>query len=201
QVLGGRHALEERRLNRHAVHEPLHGARPLEDVVSEHGRRPAVVEEERREQAHERRLPRAVLPQDRDALAPPERERHVVESGHAPAAPAVAHTAVAVTADELLAQIADFDSRLGGHDCSMPREGPGRRTRGRGPGRTSIGARAAGYGANAFSAPAQQVTLSSRHPGLKSAAAAYHATRCWRSLRGRPSRDCGSRTSPSRITA
>ena len=74
QVLGRRHALEERRLDRHAVHQPLYGARAPEDVVSEHGRRPAVVEEQRREEAHERRLPRAVLPQDGDALAPPERE-------------------------------------------------------------------------------------------------------------------------------
>jgi hypothetical protein len=48
----------------------------------------------------------------------------------------MAQAAVAVTADELLAQVANFDSRLGGHDDSMPSETPGRaRTRGRGPGK------------------------------------------------------------------
>src|SRR2546427_348448 len=44
-------------------------ARLLEDVVAEDARLPAVGQQQRREQADERRLPGAVLAEDRDALA------------------------------------------------------------------------------------------------------------------------------------
>ena len=73
----------------------------------------ALEQEQRREHAHERRLARAVLAEDGDALAPRQREADVLQRGD----PAAADAAVAapVTADELLAQIVDFDGRLGGH--------------------------------------------------------------------------------------
>jgi hypothetical protein len=64
------------------------------------------VEEERREQADERRLPGAVLAQDRDALAALDRERDVFQRGDAAAA---LGEDAAVLADELLAQVVDFD--------------------------------------------------------------------------------------------
>src|SRR5205085_7891025 len=85
---------------------PLDGARLAEDVVSEDARAAAVVEEERREQADERRLAGAVLAQDRDALAALDRERDVLQRGDAAAAP---REAAAVLPDELLAQVVDFD--------------------------------------------------------------------------------------------
>ena len=75
--------------------------------------RAAVVQEQRREHAHERRLARAVLAQDGDALAAREGEAHALQRRHAAAADAA--TAAAVAADELLAQIVDFDGRMGGH--------------------------------------------------------------------------------------
>ena len=70
QVLAGGHLLEEARLDRDAVDELAHRPRLGEDVVPEHACAAAVVEEQRREQPDERRLARAVLAQDRDALAP-----------------------------------------------------------------------------------------------------------------------------------
>ena len=69
EVLGRRHLLEEGRLDRDPVDEPANGAGLLEDVVAEDVRAAAVVQEQRREQPDERRLPRAVLAEDRDALA------------------------------------------------------------------------------------------------------------------------------------
>ena len=85
----------------------------------------AVVQEQRREHAHERRLARAVLAEDGDALAPREREADAVQGGDAAAADAAA--AAAVAADELLAQIVDFDGGCGGH--AAPPEDDGDRLR------------------------------------------------------------------------
>ena len=69
EVLGGRHLLEERGLDRDPVDEPAHRTLSRDDVVAEDLRRAAVGEEQRREHADECRLPRAVLAQDGDALA------------------------------------------------------------------------------------------------------------------------------------
>src|SRR5581483_6838019 len=107
EVLLGGHLLEERRLDGDAVHEPLDGARLADDVVAEDLGAAAVGEEQRREQADERRLPRAVLAEDRNALAALDLERDVLERGHAPAAAADAR-ALRVTAEEFLAQVVDF---------------------------------------------------------------------------------------------
>ena len=117
------------------------------------------------------------------------------------AAPAMAQAAVAVTADELLAQVADFDSRLGGHDDSMPRRAPGGAREGAGREERRLGRGRRASAPERSRQPAQQATLSRRHAGLKSSAAAYDATRCWRSSRSSPSRACGWRTSRSRSTA
>src|SRR5947208_3246256 len=57
QVLGGRHLLEERRLDRNAVDEPAHCTRVPDDVVAEDLRRASVGEQQGGEQADERRLP------------------------------------------------------------------------------------------------------------------------------------------------
>src|SRR4029078_4969724 len=76
--------------------------------------------EQRREHAHERRLAGAVLAEDGDALAAGDGEADVAQRGHAPAPHLPAHAA-AVAADELLAQVADFDGRCGGH--AAPSEG------------------------------------------------------------------------------
>jgi hypothetical protein len=69
----------------------------------------AVVEQERREQADERRLPRAVLAQDRDALSALDREADVAQRDDVLLA-LPAQAAAAVAADELLAQLVDFHS-------------------------------------------------------------------------------------------
>jgi hypothetical protein len=121
EVLGGRHLLEEARLDRHAVHEPADVLVPAHDVVAEHARAPAIREEERREQADQSRLARPVLAEDCDAFASGDLERHVRERGHA--APAMA----AVLADELLAQVARLDREDVGrngrqllHDGALP---------------------------------------------------------------------------------
>src|SRR4029078_5691984 len=75
----------------------------------EDGRAPAVVDEQRRERADERRLARPVLAEDGHARAPPERERHPVERPDARARTALA-------AGELLCETDDFDCVL--HGCS-----------------------------------------------------------------------------------
>ncbi len=79
EVLGGAHLLEEAGLDRDAVDEPLHLARLLEHVVPEDVRGPAVLQQQRREQPDERRLPGAVLTEDRDALAPFQGEADVAQ--------------------------------------------------------------------------------------------------------------------------
>ena len=113
EVLDRRHALEERRLDRDAVDQALHAPRLGEHVDAEHVGAAAVVDQQRREQPHQRRLARAVLAEDGDALAPLHREAEAVQGGDAP--PAAAHARAAVAADELLAQVVDLDSRNGGH--------------------------------------------------------------------------------------
>ena len=68
EVLGRRHLLEERGFDRDAVHHRAH--RPgLGDVVAEDARGAAVRQEQGGERPEQRRLPRAVLAEDRDALA------------------------------------------------------------------------------------------------------------------------------------
>ena len=111
EVLRRRHLLEERRLDRDAVHEPANRARVRDDVVAEDPRRAAVRKEQRREQPDERRLPRAVLAEDGDGLAPLDRERDAVErDARAPLAALLAALA-GVLATELLAQLVDLDGR------------------------------------------------------------------------------------------
>src|SRR5439155_15515981 len=77
EVLGRTHLLEEARLDGDAVDEPAHRPRLLEDVVAEDPGFAAVGQEQRREQPDQSRFARAVLAQDRDALAPFHRERDV----------------------------------------------------------------------------------------------------------------------------
>ena len=83
EVLGGGHLLEEARLDRDAVDEPLHGALLGEHVVPEHPGAAAVVQQQRRQQADERRLARSVLAEDRDALSSLHGEADVPQRGHA----------------------------------------------------------------------------------------------------------------------
>src|SRR5438309_10570942 len=84
EILFGRHLLEERRLDRHAVHEPLDRARLLHHVVAEDRCAATVGQQQRREHTDERRLSRPVLAQDRDALAALHRERDALERRYAP---------------------------------------------------------------------------------------------------------------------
>ena len=107
EVLRRGHLLEERGLDRHAVDEPADSARLLEDVVAEDGRVPAVVQEQGREEPDQRRLARAVLAQDGDALAARDLEADAAQGLDALAAAAQAG-ALAVAAAELLAQVVDF---------------------------------------------------------------------------------------------
>ena len=94
------------------------------DVVPEDARVPAVRQEERREQTDQRRLPRAVLAQDRHRLALRHREGDAVE-GNARAALAALLAALAgVLATELLAQLVHLDGCAllhghGLHDCFL----------------------------------------------------------------------------------
>src|SRR5439155_16794147 len=88
--------------------EPLDDALLLEDVVAEDRRAAAVVQQERRQEPDERRLARAVLPEDRDTFAALDREGNAFQCRHAPAlAPQAGARRVA--AEELLAQIVDFN--------------------------------------------------------------------------------------------
>src|SRR5437763_7346506 len=76
--------------------------------MTEDARLAAVVDEQRREQADERRLPRPVLAENRHALAARHRERDALDRG-----PALAReeARLPVSADEVLAEIADLDGR------------------------------------------------------------------------------------------
>ena len=124
QVLRRGHLLEEGRLDRDPVHDPADRAVLRDHVVAEDACVPAVRQQERREQADERRLPRAVLPEDRHRLACRHRERDAVE-GNARAALAALLAALAgVLATELLAQLVHLDGYAllhghGLHDCFL----------------------------------------------------------------------------------
>jgi hypothetical protein len=108
EVLRRGHLLEEARLDGDPVHELADHPRVVEGVVTEDPRLAGVVDQERREQADERRLPRTVLSEDRDALAARDRERQPGERGHAPPREAAR---APIAAAELLAQVAHFDCR------------------------------------------------------------------------------------------
>ena len=107
QVLGRRHLLEERGLDRDAVDEPAHRA-GVGQVVPEERCGSAVVQEQRREQPDQRRLARAVLAENGDALAAGHLEADSAQCLD-PLAAAAQAGALAVTAAELLAQLLDFD--------------------------------------------------------------------------------------------
>src|SRR6266566_3895393 len=119
KVLLRRHLLEEGRLDRHSVDEPLNRALFLDDVVAEDGRRPAVRQEQRRQDADQRRLARAVLAQDGDALTPLDPERDALERRDTPSLAAQAG-AVRIAARELLAQVVDLNSE---HDVLLLLDG------------------------------------------------------------------------------
>jgi hypothetical protein len=101
QVLRRAHLLEEARLDRDAVDQPPHRPGVAEGIVAEDQRGAAVGQQQRREQADERRLARPVRTEDGDALAPLDLEVQPLERGHAA-------LAAAVTTGELLAQVVDF---------------------------------------------------------------------------------------------
>src|SRR5207248_7540876 len=109
QVLGRGHLLEEARLDRDTVDQPADLRRLTVQVVAEYLRVAAVVDQQRREQADERRLPRAVLAEDGHALATGDREGDVVE--RRPRTLAREAARVAVTALERLPQVAHLDGR------------------------------------------------------------------------------------------
>ena len=122
EVLGGGHLLEEARLDRDAVDEPLDGALLREHVVPEHPGAAAVVQQQRRQQADERRLARSVLAEDRDALSSLHGEADVAQRGHAFMAmpdsafePALVRLPAAPAA-ELLAEVAHLDGGDVGRD-------------------------------------------------------------------------------------
>src|SRR6266545_7089900 len=110
EVLLRRHLLEERGFDRYAVHEPLDRARFLDHVVAEDLGLSAVREQQRRQHPNQRRLPRAVLAQDRDALAALHRERDAFECRYAPP-PLAQVRSRRVAAEEFLAQVVDFNGR------------------------------------------------------------------------------------------
>src|SRR5262249_3254837 len=86
-----------------AVHEATHGARLPERVVAEDARLAAVVQEQSRQKPDQRRLARAVLAENRDALAALDREGDVVQRDAAPRVDAL------LPPDELLAQVVNLD--------------------------------------------------------------------------------------------
>ena len=109
EVLGRRHLLEERRLDRDAVDEPLHG--PLRRVTTSWPKmraRAAVGEQQRREQADQRRLARPVLAEDGDALAALHREGDPVQRRDGPLREPAR---LPVATEERLAQVLDDDGR------------------------------------------------------------------------------------------
>src|SRR6266540_808774 len=102
QVLGRRHLLEERRLDGDPCDQLPHGPGLGEHVVAEDPRAAAVVKEQRRQEPDQSRLARAVLAEDGDRLSALHRERDALQRG-------ATHAAAAATADELLAQVVDFN--------------------------------------------------------------------------------------------
>src|SRR5579884_410622 len=132
EVLLRRHLLEEARLDRDAVDEPANRPRLRERVVSEHARAAAIVQEQRRKQPDQRRLPGTVLAEDRHALAALDAEAHVLQ--RRPATLTGEAAAVGAATAELLAQAPHVDCRYAGrttgagwccldHCCSLERGG------------------------------------------------------------------------------
>src|SRR5439155_17597746 len=122
---------EEGGLDRYAVDDAADGAAFGTDVVPEDACAAPVREQQRREEPDERRLARAVLTQDRDALTAFDLEGDAGERGHADASATLAPT-------ELLAQVVDFHGehvllpRLDSTDTETERalrQTPGRRAR------------------------------------------------------------------------
>src|SRR5439155_8835833 len=109
EILLGRHLLEEGRLDRDAVHQPLHWPRLLHDVVAEDPRAAAVRQQQGRKKPDQGGLARAVLAQDGDALAALHRERHAFERRDTPPPPAHVRSR-RIAAEELLAQVVDLYS-------------------------------------------------------------------------------------------
>src|SRR6185437_12350942 len=139
EVLLGRHLLEEGGLDRDTVDQPLDRPRLPEDVMAEDVRAAAVVQKQRRKQPDKRRLPRAVLPQDRDALAALDRERDVLQ-GRDTAAPPPQPGTVRISAEKFLAQVVDFYGvhvalQKNRRDTNRAHRLPGRRARERVSGR------------------------------------------------------------------
>ena len=124
EVLLGAHPLEEARLDRDAVDEPPDGARrSREDVVAEDARRAPVVQQQRREQADERRLAGAVLAEHGDALAAGDRQ---ARRRPAPARAGAREAAVAAHAPaELLAEAARLDGGDGRRTTGVVRKTSG----------------------------------------------------------------------------
>src|SRR5512132_4375570 len=91
-------------------------ARVAGHVVAEDARAAPVVEQQRREDAHEGRLARPVAPEHGDALAPGDGERDAVERGGA-------HAPAALAAHELLGETDDVDC---GHDMLLTKTKPDR---------------------------------------------------------------------------
>src|SRR5437879_1069145 len=85
-----RQLLEEGSLDRYAVDDAADGASVGADVVAEDACAAPVRGKQRREQPDERRLARAVLTQDRDALSALDLEGDADERGHADAAATLA---------------------------------------------------------------------------------------------------------------
>src|SRR5207249_4795527 len=102
EVLDGGHLLEEGRLDRDTVDEPANGTRLAEGVVAEDPCAASVGQEQGRQQPDQRRLAGPVRAQDRDALAAGDVEAHASQGGD------TAASALAVAADELLAQVVNF---------------------------------------------------------------------------------------------
>src|SRR5918995_729148 len=89
-------------------------------VVSEDRHPAAVVQQQGREQTDERRLPGAVLAQDREGLALQHRERDAVEGGDP--VPLASESPASFTADELLAEVDDLDRRHGAVAARLRRD-------------------------------------------------------------------------------
>src|SRR5581483_4094301 len=108
EVLGGRHLLEEARLDGDAVDQPADRLRVAEGVVAEDPRLAGVVDEERRQKPDERRLSRPVLAEHGDALAAFDAERDALERRHPPLGESAL---LAVAPLELLVEVDDLDGR------------------------------------------------------------------------------------------
>jgi hypothetical protein len=79
EVLRRRHLLEERRLDRDPVDDPAHRLRVAHDVVTENSRLPGIGQQQRGQDADERRLSRPVLTENGQALAVRDLKAHPTE--------------------------------------------------------------------------------------------------------------------------